>query len=122
MTVSRDPLASVVIRHLRGKFDPYVFKLSWGVRCFDFKEIEHFQVIATGSNDKIVRLWHPVVTARPSAVLQGHKAGINDVRIHPGKRLVFSYDKACVVKVSFVGGFCCHYYFFFSCCCLLQQQ
>ena len=99
VTVSRDPAASIVIRHLRGKFDAYVFKLGWGVRCFDFKEINHFQVVATGSNDKIVRLWHPVVTSRPSAVLQGHKAGINDVRIHGEKRLVFSYDKACVVKV-----------------------
>ncbi len=89
-------------RHLRGKFDSYVFKLGWGVRCFDFKEIDHFQVIATGSNDKIVRLWHPVVTARPSSVLQGHKAGINDVRIHGEKRLVFSYDKACVIKATHI--------------------
>ena len=32
ITVSRDPNASVIIRHIYGKFDHYVFKLGWGVR------------------------------------------------------------------------------------------
>jgi len=99
ITVSRDPRASVLIRHMNGKFDHYVFKLPWGVRCFDFERIGHFQVLATGSNDKLVRLWHPVVVSRPTAVLVGHKGGINEVKIHTGRRLVISYDRACVLKV-----------------------
>ena len=45
------------------------------------------------SNDKIVRLWNPVVTSKPTAILVGHKAGINDVKVHADRRLVFSYDK-----------------------------
>ena len=35
ITISRDPQASLVIRQIKGKFDSYVFKLGWGVRCFD---------------------------------------------------------------------------------------
>ena len=30
-------------------------------------------VLATGSNDMMVRLWNPVVTTRPTSVLGGHK-------------------------------------------------
>ncbi len=108
VTVSRDPLASVCIRHVRGKFDSYTFKLGWGVRCFDFVEVGQLQVLATGSNDKVVRLWHPVVTSRPASVMRGHKAGINDVKIHAEKRIVFSYDKECVIKVWSLDEGHCH--------------
>jgi hypothetical protein len=30
--------------------------------------------------------------------LIGHKFGLNDVKIHPAKRVVLSYDKAAVLK------------------------
>lgn len=52
-------------RHVHGKFDSYVFRLSWGVRCFDYREVEGgSHLLVTGSNDKIVRIWNPVVTTR----------------------------------------------------------
>lgn len=38
ITISRDPTASLVIRQINQKFDSYVFKLDWGVRCFDYKD------------------------------------------------------------------------------------
>lgn len=45
-------------------------------------------VLATGSNDMMVRLWNPVVTSRPTSVLSGHKAGIIDIKLHVSKRMV----------------------------------
>ena len=81
ITISRDPSASILIRHISGKFNSYVFKLGWGVRCFDYKVVRNVKVLVTGSNDKAVRVWSPEVTARPAAILTGHKAGINDVRV-----------------------------------------
>ena len=56
-------------------------------------------LIVTGSNDKIVRAWNPVVTTKPISLLSGHKAGLNDVKIRSDKRLIFSYDKNAVLKV-----------------------
>ena len=56
-------------------------------------------LIVTGSNDKIVRVWNPVVTTKPISLLSGHKAGLNDVKIRADKRLIFSYDKKAVLKV-----------------------
>ena len=38
VTSSRDPMASIIITHIANKFDAYVFKLAWGVRCFDLRQ------------------------------------------------------------------------------------
>ena len=35
-------------------------------------------MIVTGSNDKIVRAWNPVVTTKPISLLSGHKAGLKN--------------------------------------------
>ncbi len=99
ITVSRDPNVSVSIRHIHGKFDAYIFRLSWGVRCFDYGQADSFHLLATGSNDKIVRLWNPVMASRPTAMLTGHRSGINDVRILMSRRLIISYDKGATLKV-----------------------
>ena len=56
-------------------------------------------LVVTGSNDKIVRVWNPVVTTKPISLLSGHKSGLNDVKIRADKRLIFSYDKTAVLKV-----------------------
>lgn len=97
VTSSRDPHASIIIMHIADKLDSYIFKLAWGVRCFDLKQ--EVGVLATGSNDMMVRLWNPVVTSRPTSVLGGHKAGIMDIKLHAEKRLVFSYSKDAVIKL-----------------------
>ena len=99
ITISRDPFASLVIRQIKGKFDSYIFKLGWGVRCFDHVSTPTLSIVVTGSNDKIVRVWNPVVTTKPIHLLSGHKSGINDVKIRDDKRLIFSYDKNAVLKI-----------------------
>ena len=97
VTSSRDPGASIIIMHVANKLDSYLFKLAWGVRCFDLRQ--EVGVLATGSNDMMVRLWNPVVTSRPASVLGGHKAGIIDIKLHVNRRFVFSYSKDAVIKL-----------------------
>jgi hypothetical protein len=41
---------------------------------------------------------HELFLSSPTAILIGHKFGLNDVKIHPAKRVVLSYDKAAVLK------------------------
>ena len=48
ITISRDPIKSLVIRQVNGKFDSYVFKLDWGVRCFDHCSSATLSLLATG--------------------------------------------------------------------------
>jgi hypothetical protein len=42
---------------------------------------------------------HAVYVFSPTAILIGHKFGLNDVKIHTSKRVVLSYDKEAVLKV-----------------------
>lgn len=99
ITTSRDPESSVVIRHVQGKLQTYIFKLQWGVRCFDFVSFNGLSYLATGSNDKIVRLWNPVVISKPILIFSGHKYGLTEVKINPNMALLISYDKHAIVKV-----------------------
>lgn len=39
------------------------------------------RLLATGSNDCVVRLWNPVVTKQPLVSLFGHKTAVVDVLI-----------------------------------------
>lgn len=48
ITISRDPIKSLVIRNIHGKFDSYVFKLDWGVRCFDHVSTASLSLVVTG--------------------------------------------------------------------------
>ena len=48
ITISRDPVKSLVIRQINGKFDSYVFKLDWGVRCFDHVSTSNLSLVVTG--------------------------------------------------------------------------
>jgi WD40 repeat protein len=54
----------------------FVF-LPQGIRCFHLERSS--RMLATGSNDHVVRLWNPVVTKQPLVSLFGHKAAIVDV-------------------------------------------
>ena len=38
VTSSRDPQGSIIIMHIANKLDSYIFKLAWGVRCFDLRQ------------------------------------------------------------------------------------
>jgi WD40 repeat protein len=59
-----------------------------GVRCFCLDRSK--QLLATGSNDCVVRLWNPVVTKQPQVSLFGHKAAVVDVLIMRHLGAVFS--------------------------------
>ena len=61
--------------------------------------MKYFILFSIDSNDKIVRLWNPVVTSKPISNLVGHKSGLNDVKIKENRRLLLSYDKQAVLKV-----------------------
>ena len=47
--------------------------LQWIKRSDQPASAPQVGVLATGSNDMMVRLWNPVVTTRPTSVLGGHK-------------------------------------------------
>jgi hypothetical protein len=54
------------------------------------------QLLATGSNDCVVRLWNPVVTKQPLVSLFGHKTAVVDVLILRHLKAVVSFSQGGV--------------------------
>ncbi|XP_063224321.1 uncharacterized protein LOC134532069 isoform X1 [Bacillus rossius redtenbacheri] len=105
VSCSRDPAASLVVRHVAGRKLPYIFRVARGVRCFHLER--GLQLLATGSGDGVVRLWNPVVTRRPSVALHGHGDSVEDVLVLSEAHLVVSCAADGVVKVWDPADQCC---------------
>ncbi|XP_071795581.1 WD repeat-containing protein 64-like isoform X1 [Asterias amurensis] len=68
-----------------------------GVNCFAF--CAHANVIATGGNDKIIRIWHPHIFSRPTGKMIGHLFTIIDVAVNEKDQHVVSLSTARVFRV-----------------------
>jgi WD40 repeat protein len=96
ITCSASPINSMSIRDIERKKKAYVFKLRKGISCFDYSNT--WNVIATGSVDHVVRLWNPVSTSKPMALLKGHVTSVLDVFIHEELGQVLSYSQDLTLK------------------------
>ncbi|XP_043200255.1 uncharacterized protein LOC122369524 [Amphibalanus amphitrite] len=94
---AEDDVSSVIMQQLNSRWKDYVFAVPKGVRVLDFSWRR--QLLVTGGEDRLVRLWNPVVTARPVATLTGHYSRIVDVAMHEFQAAVISVDMDAVVNV-----------------------
>ena len=65
-----------------------------GVNSFAF--CARANIIATGGNDKIVRIWHPHIFSRPTGKMIGHLFTIIDVAVNEKDQHVISLSTARV--------------------------
>ncbi|XP_062577533.1 uncharacterized protein LOC134239370 [Saccostrea cucullata] len=82
---------------LRLDADQKVFYVYKGVKCFDFSKDKN--IIVTGGMDRIVRLWNPYVSDKPTAMLRGHNAPIFYLFIANDENRVFSLSTDKCIKV-----------------------
>ncbi|XP_038075924.1 WD repeat-containing protein 64-like isoform X2 [Patiria miniata] len=68
-----------------------------GVNCFAF--CSHANVIATGGNDKMIRIWHPHIFSRPTGKMIGHLFTIIDIAVNEKDQHVISLSTARVFRV-----------------------
>ncbi|KAJ8297801.1 hypothetical protein KUTeg_024332 [Tegillarca granosa] len=77
--------------------DQSVFRVYKGVKCFSFSKDKN--IIVTGGMDRIVRLWNPYVSLKPTAMLRGHNAPIFYLFIADEENRIFSISTDRCVKV-----------------------
>ncbi|XP_070198273.1 cilia- and flagella-associated protein 337-like isoform X3 [Littorina saxatilis] len=77
--------------------DQAVFKVYKGVKCFDFSKEKN--IIVTGGMDRIIRLWNPYVSLKPTAMLRGHNAPIFFLRIADEDDRIYSLSTDRCLKV-----------------------
>ncbi|XP_059699272.1 WD repeat-containing protein 64 [Haemorhous mexicanus] len=97
---STDSINSFVlddIKRLEDHLPVKEFSVPKGVNAFTY--CGKAKVIVTGGNDRILRLWNPVVNFSPSGKLFGHKHGIVEIVTNEKDQHVISLSCAKVFRV-----------------------
>ncbi|KAJ8708608.1 hypothetical protein PYW08_009990 [Mythimna loreyi] len=97
VSCSHDATASVRIRHVPGKMDDYVFKVTRGVTCFHVVSALH--LVATGGCDGAVRLWQPCARAPYATLIAPTSPAILDIAIVAAHELVIACCNNCTVHI-----------------------
>lgn len=77
--------------------DQAVFRVYKGVKCFDFSKDKN--ILVTGGMDRIIRLWNPYVSQKPTAMLRGHTAPIFFLHIADEDDRIYSFSTDRCIKV-----------------------
>nr|XP_020644216.1 WD repeat-containing protein on Y chromosome-like [Pogona vitticeps] len=80
----------------RAEGDQIVFRVHKGVRAFALSKKNN--LIITGGMDRIIRMWNPYMTGRPTGMLRGHMAPIFYVHISEEDK-IFSVSTDNTVKI-----------------------
>ncbi|KAK3099235.1 hypothetical protein FSP39_001323 [Pinctada imbricata] len=94
---SKKPMVNLGTSKPRLDADQKVFYVYKGVKCFDFSKDKN--IIVTGGMDRIVRLWNPYVSDKPTAMLRGHNAPIFYLCIASDENRIFSLSTDKCIKV-----------------------
>ncbi|KAL3991564.1 intermediate filament protein if [Sarotherodon galilaeus] len=90
---------------VRASCDQTVFSIYKGVRTFDL--CRKHRLLITGGMDKLIRLWNPHYSGKPTGILKGHSAPIVSIRISSEDNQIFSVSTDCTVKIWHLQDQCC---------------
>ncbi|ELU12211.1 hypothetical protein CAPTEDRAFT_212397, partial [Capitella teleta] len=82
---------------VRLEADQSIFKVYKGVKCFDFSKDKN--IIVTGGMDRIVRMFNPYVSGKPTGMLRGHNAPIFFLFVAEEENRIFSISTDKCVKI-----------------------
>ncbi|XP_044265494.1 WD repeat-containing protein on Y chromosome-like [Tribolium madens] len=97
ISCSKDSGVSILTHYIGNKNKPYIFKIPKGCNCFALSRMR--KILATGSENSILRLWNPIITSKPIAILKGHQAPIVDVKILDKQNLLISCSADAMFKL-----------------------
>ncbi|XP_059188071.1 WD repeat-containing protein on Y chromosome [Centropristis striata] len=90
---------------LRAACDQTVFTIDKGVKTFDL--CQKHSLLVTGGMDRLIRMWNPHFSGKPTGVLKGHSAPIVYLRIIAEDSQVFSVSTDSTVKIWDIQDQCC---------------
>ncbi|XP_026150668.1 WD repeat-containing protein on Y chromosome [Mastacembelus armatus] len=89
----------------RASCDQTVFTIYKGVKTFDLSE-KH-SLLVTGGMDKLIRMWNPHFSGKPTGILKGHSAPVAYLCISSEDSQIFSVSTDNTVKIWNIEDQCC---------------
>ncbi|XP_037829323.1 WD repeat-containing protein on Y chromosome [Kryptolebias marmoratus] len=77
--------------------DQTVFSVHKGVKTFDL--CQKHNLLVTGGMDRLVRLWNPYFSGKPTGILKGHSAPIFSLCVSSEDSQIFSLSVDATVKI-----------------------
>ncbi|XP_069563383.1 cilia- and flagella-associated protein 337 [Brachyistius frenatus] len=90
---------------VRALCDRTVFTINKGVKTFDLSQ-KH-SLLVTGGMDRLIRLWNPHFSGKPTGILRGHSAPIVSLCISSEDSQIFSVSTDNTVKIWHIADQCC---------------
>ncbi|XP_049432645.1 WD repeat-containing protein on Y chromosome [Epinephelus fuscoguttatus] len=90
---------------LRASCDQTVFSIYKGVKTFDL--CQKHSLMITGGMDRLIRMWNPHFSGKPTGILKGHSAPIVYLRILSEDSQIFSVSVDSTVKIWDIQDQCC---------------
>ncbi|XP_051253152.1 WD repeat-containing protein on Y chromosome isoform X2 [Dicentrarchus labrax] len=89
----------------RASCDQRVFTIHKGVKTFDL--CQKHSLLVTGGMDRLIRMWNPHFSGKPTGVLKGHSAPIIYLGIFSADSQIFSVSIDRTVKIWDIQDQCC---------------
>ncbi|XP_053176161.1 WD repeat-containing protein on Y chromosome [Scomber japonicus] len=90
---------------LRASCDQTVFTICKGVKTFDL--CQKHSLLVTGGMDRLIRMWNPHFSGKPTGILKGHSAPVMYLCISSEDSQIFSVSIDCTVKIWDIQDQCC---------------
>ncbi|XP_029373499.1 WD repeat-containing protein on Y chromosome-like [Echeneis naucrates] len=90
---------------VRASCDQTIFSIYKGVKTFDLSQ-KH-SLLVTGGMDRVIRLWNPHFSGKPTGILKGHSAPIVFLCVSSADSQIFSVSIDNTVKIWDIQDQCC---------------
>ncbi|XP_013869583.1 WD repeat-containing protein 64 [Austrofundulus limnaeus] len=90
---------------VRAPHEQTVFSVHKGVKTFDF--CQKLNLLVTGGMDRLIRLWNPHFSGKPTGILESHYAPIFSLCISSEDSWIFSLSVDATVKIFHMKDQCC---------------
>ncbi|KAK2175397.1 hypothetical protein NP493_732g02017 [Ridgeia piscesae] len=110
LSISRMSGTAMFIGDLEQKLTNSYFHVSRGLNTLDYSN--KLNLIVTGGQDALVRVWNPYVTKKPISILRGHQSPVTQVHLNDCREQVISLAENRDIRVHDINSHVCVQTFF----------
>ncbi|KAI0229573.1 WD repeat-containing protein on Y chromosome [Lamellibrachia satsuma] len=110
VSISRITETAMFIGDLEQKLTNSYFRVTRGINTFDYSN--KLNLVVTGGQDALVRVWNPYVVKKPVSILRGHQSPVTQVHLDSNREQAISIAENKDIRVHDINSHICIQTFF----------